>query len=597
MLILLLVLALSSVEARRRPSLLSPVQAAHIGPRRHLSNGPPPCSAVAAFVSEAAEEARIAFNVTGLSVGVICNHSVAFAGGFGLADKAAGRKATADSLYQVASNSKAFTATIALQLEEEGKLSLDAPLREANPAFRFLDKAGNEDLALRDLLSHRTGLPRHDDVTFGSPTRAKLMEAMAWLELDKPVRWQPGEYNNMMLAAAGVAEEAVTGQQWEELVTERIFRRLNMSSSYANWSSVPASAGPFIAQPYRDGGQPQERTNADVAAPCGGIVSSVTDFVKWQAMHLRQAARACRRQDGGSPFVQGPFTTIQCRSPHSAVAGAQDSDEDKDAPYLLSDDQWAKLLVPNTLFPDFNAFGSYTLGLWFEQYGEEFLLHHAGDLAGMASKQAMLPLLGHSVVVLSNENESPARFVILLRILDFMLGLEPPKPPLGWQQRYLAAEQANRAADMRADAQRRARVTALPAASREPRWPLVDYCGSFVHPAYGNATISISNGGATREGWLQVCGAATIVSAGESQPAVPACASLFHLGYDEFAVGVRGLPQLRAGTNTATFVTGHGRQKWGVTSLTVDLEEKVDPIVFTNANYATKAQGYAWPRS
>ena len=245
--------------------------------------------------------------------------------------------------------------------------------------------------------------------------------------------------------------------------------------------------------------------------------------------------------------------------------------------------------------------GTYTLGLWWEQYGEEFLLHHAGDLAGMASKQAMLPLLGHAVVVLSNENESSARFVILLRILDFMLGLEPPSAPLGWQQRYQvsqrfsaipvpvhsrevciwttnclrnasfksidcrqmslltmyrgtsllqAAEQASQEADAQADAWRRARVAALPAESRAPRWALGRYCGSFAHPAYGNATISISRGGATVAGWLQVCGAATIASAGESQPAVPACASLFHLGYEAFAVGVRELSQLRAGTNT-----------------------------------------------
>ena len=100
----------------------------------------------------------------------------------------------------------------------------------------------------------------------------------------------------------------------------------------------------------------------------------------------------------------------------------------------------------------------------------------------MASKQAMLPLLGHAVVVLSNENESPARFVVVLRVLDFLLGLEPPAP-LGWQQRYEAAERAIAADDVRADAQRRAAVAALPREAKAPRWVLAKYCGWFAHPA------------------------------------------------------------------------------------------------------------------
>jgi hypothetical protein len=166
----------------------------------------------------------------------------------------------------------------------------------------------------------------------------------------------------------------------------------------------------------------------------------------------------------------------------------------------------------------------------------------SGDLAGMASKQAMLPMLGHSIVVLSNENESPARFVIQFLVLDFLLGLEPPQGG-GWQQRYTAAAAAQRRSDELADARRRAAVAALPAEAARPRWALSRYCGSYAHPAYGNATISVSKGGETLAGALQVCGAATIWNEGESRPAVPACASLFHVGWETFAVGIRQLSQ------------------------------------------------------
>lgn len=325
------------------------------------------------------------------------------------------------------------------------------------------------------------------------------MDAIAFLEKDKPLRWQPGEYNNMMLVAAGVVTEAVTGRAWEELVTDRILIPLAMNSTYANWSSVPASAVPRLAIPYRHG-KIAMRDNVDVAAPCGAMVSSVSDFVKWQQLHLRQAARACFRGDAsGAHRTHRPFDQF---IPLCEPRGNTSHD---DGAFLLSDSQWAKLLDANTIFPDLSYFGTYTLGLWWEQYGSQFVLHHTGDLEGMASKQAMLPLLGHSIVVLTNENESPARFVIMLRILDHLLGLEPPMP--SWQDRYLEHLVDESAESAAADSKRRAEVESVPMDGRQPHWPLIKYTGSFAHPAYGNATISVSNGstGETKAGALQVC--------------------------------------------------------------------------------------------
>ena len=220
-----------------------------------------------------------------------------------------------------------------------------------------------------------------------------------------------------------------------------------------------------MAVPYRRG-QPATRDNVDVAAPCGAIVSCVTDFLKWQQLHLRQAAHACERHQGHGPLV------APCRLRQAAAGGEG---------LLLSDAQWAKLLTPNTIMPDFNTFGTYTLGLWFEQYHDAFLMHHAGDVEGMASKQAMLPELGHSIVVLSNENESPARFAILLAILDHLLGLAPPVP--SWEERYLASLAEEAAADRAADSKRRSEVEAVPMEGRKPRWALSKYCGSYAHPA------------------------------------------------------------------------------------------------------------------
>lgn len=576
--------AATSVPAHRNPI----TGVSHVA-RPDASRGtagtstPAVCATVAAFAAQVAEEARVAFNVTGLSVGVVCNHSVAFAGGFGLANKEAGYQADEHSLYQIASNTKAFTATVALQLEEQKLLDLDAPIRQANPAFRMIDPAGSEMLTPRDLLSHRTGLPGHDRITFRSKSRQALMDAVAYLAMDKPVRYQPGEYNNMMLAAAGVVEEVVTGRTWEDLVTDRIIIPLNMTSTFANWSSVTAAAAGRLAVPYRQG-RPAVRDNVDVAAPCGAMVSSVSDFLKWQQLHLRQAARVCIAGDAmGAHRTHRPFNQVipVCQENMSAHVS--------DGVFLLSDTQWSKLLTPNTVFPDLSYFGTYTLGLWWEQYASHFVLHHAGDLEGMASKQAMLPLLGHSVVVLSNENESPARFVIMLQILDHLLGLEPPVP--SWQDRYLKHLRDMDVESIAADDARRAKVASVPMDGRKPHWPLHYYVSSYAHPAYGNATVSLSDGSATTEVALQVCGCATLWSPGGSKPWLPACASLFHLGYEKFAIGVRDLSELTASTHTIEFGSSPG-SNGAISYFAADLESAVDPIIFKSKSYVSKA----WPQ-
>ena len=114
--------------------------------------------------------------------------------------------------------------------------------------------------------------------------------------------------------------------------------------------------------------------------------------------------------------------------------------------------------------------------------------------------------------------------------------------------------------------------------------------------ADGNATISISTGGQTKAGALQVCGAATIWSPDTTAaPWEPGCASLMHLGYESFGVGLRELSQLTAGTHTLEFGSSPGAGG-AVDYLTVDLEPHVDPIVFSSGGYVTAAQGYAWPR-
>ena len=158
------------------------VRAAHVPrPSTDRSAIPPPCSEVAAFAKATAATALRDFNVTGLAIGVVCNHSVVFTGGFGFANAEHSIAATENTLFQIASNSKAFTAMVNLQLVQEGRLRLDAPVRDADPSWRVLDAYGAAAITPRDLLSHRTGLPRHDQVTFAARNRSSMLAVLPFL--------------------------------------------------------------------------------------------------------------------------------------------------------------------------------------------------------------------------------------------------------------------------------------------------------------------------------------------------------------------------------------------------------------------------------
>lgn len=212
-----------------------------------------------------------------------------------------------------------------------------------------------------------------------------------------------------------------------------------------------------------------------------------------------------------------------------------------------------------------------SVGRWVEPWGDgNVLLHHEGDLAGMASLQWMLPFHGHAFVVLTNENDSPARFALGLAVADALLGLAPPTP--SYSERYLAALRQGRAEAAAADRAARDKIKSTPAPGRSPRFALTNYTGTFAHPAYGTATISVDGGG------LRLCGAATLWHANNSAMDVPACAPLLHAYYESFALGATKVDDVSAGTLMLEFY--YDDAAGAVERFEAPVEPKVAPIAF-----------------
>ena len=171
------------------------------------------------------------WNTPGIGVGIVVNEKLVFAKGYGYRDYEKKLPFTPKTLHQIASNSKLFTAVAAGMLVEEGKLTWDKPIRESVPTIQFYNDQLNNNVTLRDMLAHRTGVTRHDLIWFKSPfTRKELFEKLKYLEPQEPMR-ETFLYNNLMFSAVGQFIQLKSGIRWEQFVRERILAPLDMGST------------------------------------------------------------------------------------------------------------------------------------------------------------------------------------------------------------------------------------------------------------------------------------------------------------------------------------------------------------------------------
>ena len=133
------------------------------------------------------EKALKDWNMPGVGVGIVKNGKLVFVKGYGYRDYAKKLPITANTLFQVASNTKLFTATSVGLLVEEGKLDWDKPIKNAVPSIQFYNNELNNTITIRDMLSHRTGVTRHDLIWYKSDfNRAELFDKLRYLEPAQP---------------------------------------------------------------------------------------------------------------------------------------------------------------------------------------------------------------------------------------------------------------------------------------------------------------------------------------------------------------------------------------------------------------------------
>ena len=202
------------------------------------------------------EKALKDWNTPGACVGIVVKDKLVFAKGYGYRDYGKQMPVTPNTLYQIASNTKLFTTVAAGLLVEEGKLEWDLPVKNFVPSIKFYNADLDNSVALRDMLSHRTGISRHDMIWYKSDfSRKDLFERLKYLEPSQPVR-TGYLYNNLMYVSAGYIVELLSGKTWEQFVRERILEPLDMKRTY--FSVADMVADPDHGVPFN--GNAQYRT-------------------------------------------------------------------------------------------------------------------------------------------------------------------------------------------------------------------------------------------------------------------------------------------------------------------------------------------------
>jgi CubicO group peptidase (beta-lactamase class C family) len=424
-------------------------------------------NALPADVDDYAARILKEFEVPGMAVAVVKDGRVVMARGYGVRKLGEAAPVDENTLFGIASNSKAFTAAALAMLVDEGKISWDDPVIKHLPAFQMYDPYVTRELTIRDLLTHRSGLPLGaGDLLFWPGTTFTREEIVQRIRFVKPATSFRSRYayDNILYLVAGEVIRAVTGKTWDEFIKERIFTPLGMTRS--NTSVKAFRIGDNIATPHaRADGRLKaiEYMNIDNTAPAGAINSCVAEMAKWMIAQLDGGV--IRNSEGGEKRL---FSARQ----NQEMWSAQTITPIGNPPPPLA-----------ALKPMFAAYG---LGWGLSDYRGHKTVSHTGGLAGLVSKVTLIPDLKLGVVVLTNQEAGGAFQAMSWHILDSYLGA----PPTDWIKAFRTVEETqNRRAAEEVKKQSGARN-----AESKPSLPLAKYAGTYRDAWYGDVTISEENG-------------------------------------------------------------------------------------------------------
>ena len=418
-----------------------------------------PLAGFDAYVSQAARD----WKVPGLAVAVVRNDTVVLVKGYGV--RTLGRPEPVDTatLFAIGSTTKAMTAAAIAMLVDEGKVRWDDPVIQHLPGFQLSDPYLTRAITVRDLLTHRTGLPTADAIWYGSPfVFDTLMRRLRHL---KPATSLRGgyAYQNMMYGTAGQVVAAASGMSWGDFVTRRILQPLGMTRSVTHLAGL--AGRPNVATPHAeidDTLRPIPYRDIDNIAPAGAVMSSAADMARW-VRFLLDSARA-----------GGPAGTRR----------------------LIADSTFRELFTPQFVIPAASFYPAarrarphlvaYGLAWFLQDYRGRLLAMHTGSIDGMSALVGLLPEERTGIVVLANADHAELRHALMYRAFDAQLGGAATDWSRDLKLLYDSLAREGRAAERKADADR--------VQGTRPSLALARYAGTYADSLYGTVVVREAGG-------------------------------------------------------------------------------------------------------
>ena len=356
-----------------------------------------------AAIDEAFDAVMSRYRLPGLALGVVRDGEVVYARTGGELVVGSGQPVTRDTLFKIASNTKAMTTGVLARLVESGKLRWDDPVVRHLPGFRMYDPWVTREMQVRDLLLHNSGLREGagDLMLWPEPnafTRADVLAALAHL---KPVHSFRShyDYDNLLYIVAGEVAAAAAGRPYEELLRQELFGPLGMTRCQAGEWRRDAVGN--VAQPHvrREQGYEPARVDGEIVpaltmAAAGGVRCSLDDMLRWVRMWLDPALRAPGRAESWIPPAQREILWA-AHMPR---------------PVTERERRWNGT--------NFNAYG---YGWRLSDVDGELRVAHTGTLSGMYSAVTLLPRRATGFVFLINGDAADARVALNQALVKLLI--------------------------------------------------------------------------------------------------------------------------------------------------------------------------------
>jgi CubicO group peptidase (beta-lactamase class C family) len=404
------------------------------------------------------------FNVPGIAVGIVKDGKLIHAKGYGVRSIKGAAKVDEHTLFGIASNSKAFTSAALGMLVDEHKITWDTKVNDVIPDFKMYESYVTQEMTVRDLLTHRSGLGLGaGDLMIwpdsSSVTKSQLIHNLRYLKPVSSFRAQY-DYDNLMFIVAGDIITRVSGMPYEDFIESRIMKPLGMTETADSWYRLKNKSNIIDGHaPVGDKLFTVGLSFSEVGNAAGGIYSNIADMSKWVIAQINEGKYGSNLQD-----------SLFSKKAHQEM--------------------WTPQTILRSTSPYNTHFSTYGLGWFLSDVNGYFQATHTGGLAGIVTQVTILPELKLGIIVLTNQQSGAAFNAITNSIKDGYFGIKGKDRIKQYNDSRLASEKKAKAITDKIWAD----IAVQQKASKGSK-ALTDIKGTYKDPWFGKVSIAEKNGG------------------------------------------------------------------------------------------------------